>query len=39
MRIEMRMVGQAVEGLVELARVAAGADGDQRQEPCIARSV
>src|SRR5579884_2633318 len=37
MRIEMRMVCQAVEGLVELARVAAGADSDQRQQsgvPC-----
>jgi hypothetical protein len=43
MRMEMRMRGrsfrESVQGLIELARVATGADGDQRQPPRITRRV
>jgi hypothetical protein len=35
----MRMVLEPVEGLVEVTRVAACANGDQREQPGIARRV
>lgn len=35
----MRMGGESVEGLVEVAGIATGAKRDQRQQPRIARGV
>jgi hypothetical protein len=35
----MRMGGQSVEGLVEVAAIAAGAQGDQRQQARVVRGL